>query len=153
MINSLLGMVLGCAHKRTTFPLTPSGRSNLSEGARSGTYVVCLNCGKEFEYNWKEMRMGNLVGKFPVSPGALQTEQTVTFNAESEPSAGAVFDAGLTAGLPVSPKNEVIVREEAVQPVVKATHERPRIRRRGCRLRCSKPANPSHRTRLPARTA
>jgi hypothetical protein len=77
MINSLLSMIVGCAHKRTTFPLTPSLRSKLSEGARSRTYIVCLNCGKEFEYNWKEMRISNPVGEFAVAPGALQTEPTI----------------------------------------------------------------------------
>ena len=25
---------------------------------RNGTYVVCLDCGKEFAYNWDEMRVG-----------------------------------------------------------------------------------------------
>jgi hypothetical protein len=70
-MNSLLGMLFGCSHKRTTFPLTPTRKSK-----RSGTYIVCLKCGKEFAYNWKEMRMGNPVGEVPVLPAALQTEQT-----------------------------------------------------------------------------
>jgi hypothetical protein len=70
-MNSLLGMLFGCSHKRTTFLLTPTRKSK-----RSGTYIVCLKCGKEFAYNWKEMRMGNPVGEVPVLPAALQTEQT-----------------------------------------------------------------------------
>jgi hypothetical protein len=77
MIHSLLSMVLGCSHKRTTFPLTPSRNSELSAEARRGTYVVCLNCGKEFDYNWKEMRIGSPSGQLPDSPSALRTEQTV----------------------------------------------------------------------------
>jgi hypothetical protein len=32
--------------------------------------VVCLDCGKEFDYSWKEMRVGNPVQTIP-----LQTEQ------------------------------------------------------------------------------
>jgi hypothetical protein len=47
MINSLLNALFGCSHQRTTFPITP---------ARRATYVACLDCGKEFDYNWKEMR-------------------------------------------------------------------------------------------------
>ena len=35
-----------CGHRRTTFPLTAGGR----------TYVCCLACGREFEYNWQGMR-------------------------------------------------------------------------------------------------
>lgn len=62
MIASLLNSLFGCSHNRTTFPLTPSRRSQLSsEASRQGTYVVCLDCGKEFDYNWKEMRVGNAV--------------------------------------------------------------------------------------------
>jgi hypothetical protein len=57
MINSFFNSIFGCAHNRTTFPLTPSRKSKLSEGARKGTYIVCLDCGKEFDYNWKEMRV------------------------------------------------------------------------------------------------
>jgi len=30
---------------------------------RHGTYVVCLDCGQEFRYDWKEMRVGE-----PVAP-------------------------------------------------------------------------------------
>jgi hypothetical protein len=39
-----------CGHSRTTFPLTLK-RSR-------APYVVCLTCGKEFEYNWNLMRRG-----------------------------------------------------------------------------------------------
>lgn len=28
---------------------------------RHGTYVVCLDCGQEFRYDWKEMRLGEPV--------------------------------------------------------------------------------------------
>lgn len=33
------------------------GRSTQSGGIRTGTYVVCLECGKELPYDWKEMRV------------------------------------------------------------------------------------------------
>ena len=75
MINSLIGTIFGCAHKRTTFPLTPSRKSKISEGDRSSTYIVCLNCGQEFDYNWKEMRIVS-PARSPVSPAVLQAERT-----------------------------------------------------------------------------
>jgi hypothetical protein len=28
---------------------------------RHGTYVVCLDCGQEFRYDWNEMRIGEPV--------------------------------------------------------------------------------------------
>jgi hypothetical protein len=53
MVQSILDALFGCSHQRTTFPLT-AGRKN----AASRTYVVCLDCGKEFPYNWADMRIG-----------------------------------------------------------------------------------------------
>jgi hypothetical protein len=61
MLESLFNTMFGCSHERTTFPITP-GRMN---GA-SRTYVACLECGKEFAYDWKEMRIGQPV-KVPVA--------------------------------------------------------------------------------------
>ncbi len=63
MIDALMNTFFGCSHRRTSFPQTPSRRSgfsgsNFSGQKRNGTYVVCLDCGKEFDYNWKEMRVG-----------------------------------------------------------------------------------------------
>jgi hypothetical protein len=57
----LFDVLFGCSHRRTSFPLTPLRRSPLvTDGlVRKTTYVVCLDCGKEFDYDWKEMRLGN----------------------------------------------------------------------------------------------
>jgi hypothetical protein len=60
MMNSLMNILFGCSHRRTTFPFTPARKVGLSNG-RNGTYVVCLDCGKEFDYDWQEMRIGNQV--------------------------------------------------------------------------------------------
>ena len=48
--------LLGCSHRRLSFPLTPRRKVGLN-GGQVGTYVVCLTCGTEFEYNWQEMRI------------------------------------------------------------------------------------------------
>jgi hypothetical protein len=41
-------MIFRCSHERTSFPLTPTnGR---------GTYVACLECGREFKYDWQQMK-------------------------------------------------------------------------------------------------
>lgn len=37
-----------CRNKRTTFPQTRKRR----------TYVACLDCGKEFNYDWRTMERG-----------------------------------------------------------------------------------------------
>ncbi len=77
MIRSLINMIFGCAHSRTTFPLTPSRNSKTPERARRGTYIVCLDCGREFDYNWHEMRIGHPIRQLPVSIAGLQREQRV----------------------------------------------------------------------------
>jgi len=61
MFASILNSLFGCTHQRTTFPITPERRKGLSNGAvetRGKTYVACLDCGQEFDYDWKSMRIG-----------------------------------------------------------------------------------------------
>ncbi len=61
MFNSILESIFGCSHRKTTFPLTPRcigvGRSAKSSGHPHGAYVVCLDCGREFGYDWSAMRI------------------------------------------------------------------------------------------------
>lgn len=58
MLSSLFDAVFGCRHARYSFPITvrPGSRRALSS-QRTGTYVACLDCGKEFKYDWQEMRI------------------------------------------------------------------------------------------------
>jgi hypothetical protein len=68
MLDSLLNILFGCTHRKTTFPLTPS-RSSLAVAAkRGGAYVVCLKCGSEFAYDWREMRVGRAITTREPSP-------------------------------------------------------------------------------------
>jgi len=73
MFQSLLSSIFGCTHRRTTFPQTPArrGATYSPHAVRSGTYVVCLDCGKEFAYDWSEMRIGQLV-EAPVAQAETQ---------------------------------------------------------------------------------
>jgi hypothetical protein len=45
--------LFGCRHTHCTFPMTAT-----SPGQPSTTYVVCLECGKEFSYDWQQMKVG-----------------------------------------------------------------------------------------------
>jgi hypothetical protein len=57
MIASFFDLIFGCTHKNYTFPITNrTGRRN-DAAALTGTYVVCLDCGKEFPYDWKQMKV------------------------------------------------------------------------------------------------
>ena len=70
MLASLFNSMFGCSHQRTTFPLTPS-RKMATATHRHGTYVVCLECGQEFRYDWKQMRVGELVEQRPAAATSL----------------------------------------------------------------------------------
>jgi len=55
---SFLELVFGCSHKRCSFPITAKGAQRRSDAASvTGTYVVCLACGKEFAYDWQSMKI------------------------------------------------------------------------------------------------
>ena len=57
---SLLDMLFGCWHKNLSFPITKrAGQRRTPAASTTGTYVVCLDCGKEFAYDWKEMKVLN----------------------------------------------------------------------------------------------
>ncbi len=53
----LLDALFGCSHDRCSFPITAKGSGSCR------TYVVCLDCGAEFPYDWQQMK---LVKKIPV---------------------------------------------------------------------------------------
>ncbi len=55
---TILDALFGCWHKRMSFPLTSKrGQRKSGTAAQTGTYVVCLDCGKEFAYDWQNMRV------------------------------------------------------------------------------------------------
>jgi hypothetical protein len=58
MIDSLVNLVFRCPHRRLTRPLTPVSKPGVPGGE---TYVVCLDCGKQFSYDWQAMRIGKPV--------------------------------------------------------------------------------------------
>jgi hypothetical protein len=57
MLN-VLDMLFGCWHKNYSFPITAKKTNGTSRvaGAKE-TYVVCLDCGKEFPYDWNKMKL------------------------------------------------------------------------------------------------
>lgn len=58
MFSKLMDAVFGCWHSHYSFPITIRAGSGRTKAAmRTGTYVVCLNCGKELAYDWHEMRV------------------------------------------------------------------------------------------------
>jgi hypothetical protein len=57
MIASLLDVVFGCSHSHYSFPITVRPIHRRGVARLTGTYVVCLDCGREFAYDWEEMKV------------------------------------------------------------------------------------------------
>lgn len=58
MFSRLVDAMFGCWHSHYSFPITVRASARRSRAAfRTGTYVVCLDCGKEFPYDWHEMKV------------------------------------------------------------------------------------------------
>ena len=69
MLQKFMNTLFGCSHQRTTFPLTQGRKNNgFAVPGAARTYIVCLDCGREFDYNWSEMRVGEAVT--PLAPAA-----------------------------------------------------------------------------------
>ena len=61
---SLFDVLFGCHHKNFSFPITKKPGQRVSPAAAlTGTYVACLDCGKEFPYDWHEMKVIESVPK------------------------------------------------------------------------------------------
>ncbi len=54
-MNMVFEILFGCPHKGLSFPRT------IRDGKRTTTYIVCLDCGGEFHYNWKSMKVGERI--------------------------------------------------------------------------------------------
>lgn len=69
VIRTFFRFVFRCKHRKTTFP-----RKQMNSADReAGTYVVCLDCGKQFSYDWERMRIGRPLVVSGRSPGFLDS--------------------------------------------------------------------------------
>ncbi len=57
MVSRIFDALFGCWHNHYSFPITVKKGRRSAAALRTGTYVVCLDCGKELPYDWKEMRV------------------------------------------------------------------------------------------------
>ena len=57
VITDIMDMLFGCWHTRYSFPLTAKPGQRIRAARPTGTYVACLDCGKEFPYSWDEMKI------------------------------------------------------------------------------------------------
>lgn len=58
LFSALWDVFFGCRHQHYSFPISSKILKQRSAAASAtGTYVVCLDCGKEFAYDWEQMKV------------------------------------------------------------------------------------------------
>ena len=60
MFTKLIDAVFGCTHSHYSFPRSSRVRGGVRRtgaAALTGTYVACLDCGKELAYDWDAMKI------------------------------------------------------------------------------------------------
>lgn len=77
MLERFIDGILGCWHTNYSFPVTVRSRQRRATAASvTGTYVVCLDCGKELPYDWQNMRvLYSTEGQLPQVAPAVATRQ------------------------------------------------------------------------------
>ena len=60
MFAKVLESFFGCWHSHYSFPITVKRGRRSAAALVTGTYVVCLDCGKELPYDWQQMRIVSL---------------------------------------------------------------------------------------------
>ncbi len=64
---SLVHALFGCTHKRFTFPRSALW-SRAGEAGGAETYVECLRCGREFPYDWNQMKVVDTRKGYALAP-------------------------------------------------------------------------------------
>jgi len=85
VIDTIWNLLFRCQHRRTTFPLTPARTKGAHPNDKhADTYVVCLDCGKQFIYDWEKMRLGGAVDISGETPETAPTVNQVPFRTKSK---------------------------------------------------------------------
>ncbi len=100
MIDTLLNLLLRCPHRRLTRPMTPVSRGGVPQG---GTYVVCLDCAKQFTYDLREMRVGKAIERSSAA-GVLEPKTPLPRKTKLKFALWASLPVALLAGLALKPR-------------------------------------------------
>jgi hypothetical protein len=85
LLGTLFDLLFSCKHRRTTFPFTPVKRKTAGTQGEfpAETYVVCLDCGKQFAYDWESMQLGKAVDISQGAPIAQPETQPIPYRTKS----------------------------------------------------------------------
>lgn len=63
IFNRIVAFMLQCSHRRFTWVF--------GDPAKNSTYVICLDCGQHFHYDWKAMRVTGKRTHTEIGPNVL----------------------------------------------------------------------------------
>jgi hypothetical protein len=78
MIGRVLNAFFGCRHAHYSFPITvrhSSIKTEVPAAALTGTYVACLDCGKELPYDWRSMKVVTSLREQALPAHSLATKE------------------------------------------------------------------------------
>jgi len=104
VIDTLLNLLFRCSHRRLTRPVAPITKAGQPH---SQSYVVCLDCGKQFEYDMTKMRIGKLIDhshEACVVPEDLPSRTKVPYAVLAAVPVAIAIGAVLTAKKPAPSK-------------------------------------------------
>jgi len=117
VIDTLLNLLFPCRHRRLTCPVAPI--TNVGQQNSQG-YVVCLDCGKLFEYDMERMRIGKLIDDSH-DVYAVPKKKTLPLARKVKYAALAAVPVALVIGAVLKakkagPKKDVRTGDEPVAP-------------------------------------
>ena len=77
MIANFMDVLFGCWHSNYSFPITTRQGARNAASRVTGTYVVCLDCGREFPYDLKTMKVVSEASVAKTGPGMGEAEPLV----------------------------------------------------------------------------
>jgi hypothetical protein len=57
VLTSILRLLFSCRHKHYSFPITVTKHRGALTRSGAGMYVVCLDCARQFPYDWEQMKV------------------------------------------------------------------------------------------------
>ena len=106
MIDTVWNLLFRCAHRHLTRPFTPIDEQGVPHGQ---TYVVCLDCTKQFAYDLTEMRIGRPIahthGPCVIPPGVTKARKAkLAYALGVAVPVALLLGAALTAKKPAAEK-------------------------------------------------
>lgn len=75
MIANFMDILFGCWHSNYSFPITSKQNRHTAAAHVTGTYVVCLDCGREFPYDWKTMKVVSAASAHSAGPVLVESPE------------------------------------------------------------------------------